>query len=107
MNHGCIAWASDLLRTRNPLVDGGKDRKRGVRLALIPVGHGIEIVRAVIGVAMFDGGAQRLCKRYRRVQGKAIDGRFSSRAVFTHNRSAVQPIEKRMATKIPSAQKII
>src|SRR2546422_8521306 len=56
---------------------------------------------------MFDGGAQRLCKRYRRIQVKAIDGRFASGAFFTDNRSAVQPIEKGMAAKIPSTEEII
>ena len=51
--------------------------------ALIPVRHREKIIRAVIGVAMFDASAQRLCKRYRRIQVKAIDGRFASRAFFT------------------------
>src|SRR6266481_60702 len=91
---------------RNPLVDGGKHREGGVRFRLIPIGHGIVIVRAVIGVAMFDGGAQRLCKSNRRIQVKAIDGRFASRAFFTDNWSAVQPIEKGMAAKIPCAKEI-
>src|SRR6266481_1924239 len=92
---------------RNPLVDGGKHREGGVRFRLIPIGHGIVIVRAVIGVAMFDGGAQRLCKSNRRIQVKAIDGRFASGAFFTDNWSAVQPIEKGMAAKIPCAKEII
>src|SRR6266436_56409 len=107
MNHGCIAWASDLLETRNPLVDGGKHREGGVRFRLIPIGHGIVIVRAVIGVAMFDGGAQRLCKSNRRIQVKAIDGRFASRAFFADNWSAVQLIEKGMSAKIPCTKEII
>ena len=34
------------------MVDGGKHRERGVRFRLIPIGHGIVVVRAVIGVAI-------------------------------------------------------
>ena len=31
-----------------------------VRLGLVPVGHGIEIVRAVVSAAVLDGGANRI-----------------------------------------------
>jgi len=44
-----------------------------VRFRLVPVGYGIEIVGAVVGVAVLDGGAQRLGERDRRIEMKAIE----------------------------------
>ena len=55
MHLGGIARPADGLNAWEPLVNGRERRERGVRLGLIPVGDGIEIVRAVIGVAVLDG----------------------------------------------------
>lgn len=57
-DNGGIAGASDGLEFWDALVDRRKRGKWAVRLGLVPVGHGIIIVGAVVGVTVFDGGAQ-------------------------------------------------
>ena len=53
-----IAGTAHGLKSWNALVDRRKRGKRAVRLGLVPVGDGIIIVRAVVGMTMLNGGAQ-------------------------------------------------
>ena len=75
--------------------------------ALIPVGHGIIVVRAVIGVSVLDGGADRFCEGNGRIKVKAIDRRATARPFFALDRGAVEPIGESTAAKIERAKKII
>jgi hypothetical protein len=52
-----IARAADGLKFRNALIDRREKRWLSVWLGLIPVGHRIVVVGAMIGVAVLDGGA--------------------------------------------------
>ena len=57
-DNGGIAGTADRLKSWNALVGRRKRGKRAVRLGLVPVGDGIIIVRAVVGMTMLNGGAQ-------------------------------------------------
>ena len=59
MPYSRIAWAAGGLDARDAIVDTGQRGKLRVRLGLIPVGHRIKIVGAVIGMAVLNRGAQR------------------------------------------------
>ena len=52
-----VSRSADGVRLRHPLLEGGQPRKFGVGLGLVPVGHGKEIVGAMIRVAVFDRGS--------------------------------------------------
>jgi hypothetical protein len=55
---GGIAGAADGLEFRDALVDRRKRGKWAVGLGLVPVGDRIIVVGAVVGMTVFDGGAQ-------------------------------------------------
>ena len=60
-----VAGAADRLKFRDALIDRRKRRRFGVRLGLVPVGHGIVVVGTMIGVAVLDGGANGFVERNR------------------------------------------
>src|SRR5271156_2898968 len=101
-----VARSADKLQRGNTLIDVGQRRKREVRFGLIPIGNGIKVVRAMIGVAMLDAGSHRLSKRYRRVEVKAVHAETFSRQVSTDHRSAVKQEVLGPAIS-PCAEKIV
>ena len=60
-----------------------------MRFGLIPIGNRKEIVGAAIGVAVFDGGFDRLGERNRRIEVKAVEAAAPARPFFAHHGSAV------------------
>jgi len=55
---GGNAGAADGLEFWDALVDRRKSGKWTVGLGLIPIGQGIIVVRAVVGMTVLNGGAQ-------------------------------------------------
>src|SRR5271156_503112 len=54
---GGIAGATGGEEARDAVVDGRQRGEWSVRIRLVPIGDGEEIIGAVIGVAVLDGGA--------------------------------------------------
>jgi hypothetical protein len=63
---------------RDSRLDGWQHGERSVWFALIPIRYGIKVVSPIVGMPVFYRCAQRLRKRNRRVQMKAIDGPSSA-----------------------------
>src|SRR5258708_28171606 len=83
-----IPRSSDWINLRNTLIEGWQCRKGGVRLCLIPVRDGKEIVGPMIGMPMLNRGAKRFGKNDWRIQVKAIDRGPASRLFVPLNRRA-------------------
>src|SRR5213080_4231223 len=73
------------MQSWQPLLDRGQCGKGGVGFGLVPVGDRVIIVGAVVGVAVIDGGAQRLGKRDRRVEMEAVDRPAGPGALRSHD----------------------
>ena len=58
-----VAGTTGGLDARDAVVHFGQHGELRVRLVLIPIGDGVEIVGAMVGVAVLDGGAQGLGER--------------------------------------------
>src|SRR5947208_17170463 len=82
-------------------------RKRGVRFSLIPVGHRVVIVGAIVSVAVLDGGAQGLREGNGRVEVEAVDRPPGAGALRSHHRRAEQALGKRLAAEVPGAQEVV
>src|SRR5712692_4551965 len=48
------------MQSRQPILDRRQSRKRGVRFFLVPIGHRVVVIGAVVGVPVLDRGAQGL-----------------------------------------------
>src|SRR5256885_10469192 len=83
---GGVAGAADLVEARNAGFDWRQSGRRGVGFGLVPVGDGEEIVGADIGVAVFDGGAERFCEWNGRVEMEAVNGRAAASVFFAFDR---------------------
>src|SRR5579862_5676945 len=59
---------------RDSRLDGRQHRKARVRLVLIPIRYGIEVVSAIVGVPVFNRRAQGFGEGNRGVEMKAVDG---------------------------------
>jgi hypothetical protein len=68
----CIAGAADELQSGDTLVHVRQGGEGLVGLGLIPVGDGVKIVRAVIGVAVLNARLHGFGKRDGRVQVEPI-----------------------------------
>ena len=91
---GGIARAAGGEEARDAVLDGRQNGEWSVRLGLIPIGDGEEIVGAVICVAVLDGGAERLGKRNGRIEMETIDGAAASGTFFAFDWCAEEPIGK-------------
>ncbi len=70
-----------------------------MRLGLVPVGDRIEVVRAVIGVTMLDGRANRFSESNGRVQMEAIDRLAASGTLLALEWRAKKTIGKGMVAE--------
>ena len=78
-----------------------------MRLGLIPVGDGEEVVGPVIPVPVLDRRAQRLGERNRRIEVESINGGSRAGALVAFHRRAEQAVRKRVLPEIPRAEEII
>ena len=76
-------------------------------LRLVPIGNGVEIVRAMVSVPMFDRGLERSAEGYGSVQMKAIDTRPAAGQFRAYDRRAIELVRERLAAEIPCAQEVI
>src|SRR5947207_222777 len=102
-----IARPTDRVKPRDPLLQRGQRRKRRVRLRLVPVSYGREIVGAMVTMAVLDGRPERFGEGDRRVKVKAVHGGTATRELRSFNRRSIQPIRKRPSRKAPRAQRIV
>jgi len=89
---------------------GVNRRKRGesgVWFGLIPIGDAEEIVGAMIGVAVFDGGTKRFCEWDGRIEMETVDARAAAGELGAHDGRAHQGIRKRTRAEIPGTEEII
>ena len=77
--------------------------KGGMGFGLIPVCDGVEIVRAMVGVAMLDGGAQRLGEGDGRIEVKSIERPAAIDFFLAYDRRAEQRVRKGVAAEVPRA----
>ena len=78
-----------------------------MRFGLVPIGSGEEIIRAMIGVAMLDGGAEGFGEWDGRVEMEAVDGSATARVYAAFHGSAVESVRERVRAESPSAEEII
>jgi hypothetical protein len=73
MSGGGASWAAGWLQGGQALVNGRQRWERLVRLGLIPVADGVEVVRAGVGVAVLDGRLEGFGEWDGRVEMEAVD----------------------------------
>ena len=78
-----------------------------MRLGLVPIGYGIVVVRAIIGIPVLYCGFERLRKSDRGVEMKTIHTRSAARQLFSYDRRSIKLIRKWLAAKIPCAKKVV
>src|SRR5580704_15738510 len=88
------------------IVDRGQGWKRHVGLGLIPICDGRKIVRAMIGVAVFDGGTHVLCKWDGRVEMKAVDTAAGAGLLLADDWSAVKLVREGV-TEVPGSEEVV
>src|ERR1700733_9740906 len=93
---GGVTRAAYRLEAWEALVDRRKRGELGVGFGLIPIGYGVEIVGAVVGVAVLDGGAQRFREGDRGIEMEAIDGAAAAGALFALYGRTEQTVRERM-----------
>src|SRR5207248_9739434 len=103
----CIPRAADRLKFWNALIHRREKWRLCVRLCLIPVGHGIVVVGAVIGVAMFDGGANGFGERNWRIEMEAVDRGGAAGALLALHRRSVKGVGQATLPEIPCTKKIV
>jgi hypothetical protein len=85
-----VARTSDELKSGNALIDVGEWWKREVGFGLIPVGDGVEIVRPMVGVPVFDASLHGFGKGYRGVEMKAVHAGPFACQLFADDGRAVE-----------------
>src|SRR5215472_2267679 len=103
----CVPRTANRLQFGNALIHRRKKRRFAVRFGLIPVGHRIIIVRAVIGVTVLNSGANRFGERNRRIEVETIDRGATTGSLFALYRRSVEEMGKAALAEVPRAEKII
>src|SRR6202030_932873 len=92
LHFASVAWTAYWLQAGEALLDGWECGELSVRLGLIPIRYRIEVVGAMVGVAVLNGGAERLGEGDRRIEVETIDGATASGTFFTLYRCAEEPV---------------
>src|SRR5882757_8404702 len=73
VSSGGVSGAAGWLERGQAFVDRWQRWKGLVRLGLVPVADGVEVVRAGVGVAVLDGGLEEFGEWDGRVEMEAVD----------------------------------
>src|SRR5690348_17812735 len=95
------------MHSRQPIFYRRQRRQGSVRLGLIPIGHGIVIVAAIVGRAVLDGCAEGSGEGNRRIEMEAVHRPSGSLALRAHNWGAEQSVSKGLSAKVPGSEEII
>src|SRR5258708_8288836 len=98
---GIVAWPDDHAHYGKTILDARQGRKDFMRLSLIPVGNRVEIVGAVIGVAMLDRGLEGPGEGDGRIEMEAVDRGLAAHTLASLDGCAVASVGESVRTKAP------
>jgi hypothetical protein len=103
----CISGAAGGIEARQAFFHGRQFGEGGVRLGLIPVGDGVEVVGAVVGVAVFDGGFEGFGEGDGRVEMEAVDAGAAAGCSLPTTGAPYDGVGEGMAAEVPCAEEVV